>query len=89
MGASVEATRPGCKSATLLCVSYLRVGIEGMAGPRYVSVAVNCVPLLFCGFVRAGHRVSDVGVSNDDRTKVYHLTVRLLGCDYRCSIVLA
>lgn len=65
------------------------MGIEGMAGPRYVSVAVNCVPLLFCGFVRAGRRVSDVGVSNDDGTKVYHLTVRLLGGDYRCSIVLA
>lgn len=65
------------------------MAFEGMAGPRSVPVAVNCVPLLFCGFVRAGHRVSDVGVSKDDRTKVYHLTVRLLGCDYWCSVVLA
>lgn len=49
-GGDAAGPRPqGCASracerdsATLLCVSYMRVGSAGVAGPSCVSVAVRC-----------------------------------------------
>lgn len=58
------------------------MGFVGMAGPGYVSVAMSCVPLLFCGVGRAGHPVSDVDVSRYVRVEAYLLMVRFLGCDW-------